>query len=178
MVPNFVRRLGGPLGLLALAILGPARAESPDLDAVKSGFVYNFTKFMEWPAGALPSGGGTMQLCVAGQALDGRLNQLQGRVSQGREIRVRGVGASSDLSTCHVLFIGASEERRMGGLLGAVSGYPVLTISDISEFADYGGMIGLELRNDRVGFAINLSNARAAGLKPSAQLVKLGRVAQ
>lgn len=154
-----------------------AFGEGPGPESVKVGFVYNISKFVEWPSGALPADG-TMQLCVAGQALDGRLHQLQGRISQGREIRLRNVSASSDLSTCQVLFIGASEERRMGNLLGAVSGYPVLTISDIAEFTDYGGMIGLELRLDRVSFAINLANTRAARLKPSAQLVKLGRVTQ
>lgn len=152
-----------------------ARADNLAADSVKAGFVYNFTKFVEWPVGALPSAG-AMQLCVVGNALDGKLGPLNGRVSQGREIRVHNLGASADLSACHVLFIAASEERRMNGLLNAVAGNPVLTISDIGEFPEYGGMIGLSVRNEKVVFAVNLSAARAVGLMPSAQLLRLGRV--
>ena len=169
------------IGLLAgLTLLGtpmpPTRAlaEGPGADTVKAGFVYNFSKFVEWPASAL--GGGSFQLCVAGQALDGRLAQLQGRLSQGREIQVHAVGTTSDLTSCHMLFIGVSEERRLNAFLGQVAGYPVLTVSDVGEFAEYGGMIGLTVSSDRVGFTINLASTRAAGLKPSAQLLRLGKV--
>jgi hypothetical protein len=119
-----------------------------------------------------------MQLCVVGQALEGKLNPLNGRQSQGREIRVRNLSASSDLSSCHMLFIGASEERRLNSVLSAVASSPVLTISDIGEFPEYGGMIGLSVQNEKVSFAINLTNARAVGLKPSSQLLRLGRVLQ
>ena len=40
---------------------GPATTEA----AVKAGFVFNFGKFTEWPAGALPAG--QIQLCLVGQ---------------------------------------------------------------------------------------------------------------
>lgn len=169
--------LAGAFSLLALVKPITSQAEGPTADSVKASFVYNFSKFVEWPANALPPGA-PMQLCVAGQALDGKLNQLNGRQSQGREIRIRHLPSSGDASSCHILFIGASEERRVNNLLGAAASAPVLTISDLDEFAEYGGMIGLTLRDDRVNFTINLTSTRAAGLKPSAQLLRLGRVMQ
>lgn len=154
-----------------------SHADSLGADSVKSGFVYNFSKFVEWPGGALPPGG-PMHLCVVGHALDGKLNQLDGRQSQGRSIHVRNLNASDDYSGCHILYIAASEERRLNTVLNAVANNPVLTISDIGEFPESGGMIGLTVINERVSFAINLSAMRAAGLKPSAQLLRLGRVVQ
>jgi hypothetical protein len=169
--------LAGVIALLGISRPIPCQADSLAADSVKAGFVYNFTKFVEWPAGALPQGG-TLQLCVVGQALEGKLNPLNGRQSQGREIRVRNLSASSDLTGCHILYIAASEERRLNSILGAVSGYPVLTISDIDEFPDYGGMIGLNVQSEKVNFAVNLANTRAVGLKLSAQLLRLGRVVQ
>jgi len=178
MRSTFKRWRSGGLGLLlALVLIGPLRADNVDPESVKAGFVYNFTKFVDWPAGALPAGVG-MQLCVAGNALSGKLGSLNGRVSQGREIRVRNLGAGADLSACHILFIAASEERRMTSLLNAAGGSPVLTISDIAEFAEYGGMIGLSVRGDKVVFTINLPVARAVGLMPRSQLLQLGRVLQ
>lgn len=169
--------LAGAFSLFLLATPVSAQADVPSADSVKASFVYNFSKFVEWPANTL-SPGATLQLCVAGQPLEGKLKLLNGRQAQGHDIRVRGVSASGDISGCHILFIGASEERRLSGLLAAASGNPVLTISDIDDFAVYGGMIGLSVRDERVGFAINLTNTRAVGLKPSAQLLRLGQVLQ
>lgn len=168
--------LAGAFSLLGLSGSAPCHADNLAADSVKAGFVYNFSKFVEWPANALPPA--NLQLCVVGQALDGKLNSLNGRQSQGREIRVRNLSASGDFSGCHILFISASEERRLNSVLNAVAGSPVLTISDIGEFAEFGGMIGLSVQNEKVSFAINLANARAVGLKPSSQLLRLGRVVQ
>lgn len=177
MKPRLIGLLASVLSFIAASASIPSFADGLAADSVKAGFVYNFSKFVEWPAAALPPGG-TMQLCVVGQALDGKLNPLHGRQSQGRDIRVRNLSASSDFSGCHMLFIGASEERRLNSVLNAVAGNPVLTISDIGEFPEYGGMIGLSVQNERVNFAINLAATRAVGLKPSSQLLRLGRVVQ
>ncbi len=169
--------LAGAFSVLALAKPMPSQADGIGAESVKAGFVYNFTKFVEWPAASLPAGS-PLHLCVAGAALNGKLGLLQGRQSQGHEIRVRDIAGQGDLANCHILYIAPSEARRMNGLLIAVANAPVLTISDIEEFPVYGGMIGLTLQDKRVGFAINLANARAAGLKPSAQLLRLGEVVQ
>ena len=45
--------------------------------------------------------------------------------------------------SCHAVYIAASEEPRLAGLLAALAGRAVLTLSDIDRFADKGGMIGL-----------------------------------
>lgn len=177
MTPRLIGLLAGFLSIVASLTSITSLADSLAADSVKAGFVYNFSKFVEWPAAALPPGS-PMQLCVVGQALDGKLNPLNGRQSQGRDIRVRNMSASSDLSGCHMLFIAVSEERRLNSVLGAVAGSPVLTISDIGEFPEYGGMIGLSVQNEKVSFTVNLTNARAVGLKLSAQLLRLGRVLQ
>ena len=177
MATRALRILAAVLTLQVAVLPRAAHTDNLAPDAVKAGFVYNFTKFVEWPSGVLPAGG-SMQLCVLGQALDGRLVPLHGRISQGREIRVRNVSAGSDLTSCHVLFVAESEERRMGSVLNAVSGNPVLTISDIGDFAESGGMIGLAVRNEKVTFTVNLPATRAAGLRTSAQLLRLGRVLQ
>lgn len=172
------RLIGWVAGLMVALVPAVPRtsyAENQQVDGVMAGFVYNFTKFVDWPLGTLRPGG-DLELCVAGRALNGRLDDLNGRQSQGRDIRVRSIGAATEVTGCHVLFIGATESRRLAGLVNGVEGSPVLTISDMADFTASGGMIGLFVQNDRVKFAINLSATRAAGLKPSAQLLRLGRV--
>ncbi|TAK03147.1 MAG: YfiR family protein [Candidatus Manganitrophaceae bacterium] len=53
---------------------------------------------------------------------------------------------------------------------------PVLTVSDIGQFAKEGGMVQLLTEQNRVRFAINVAVIERAGLKPSSQLLKLAQI--
>jgi hypothetical protein len=48
-----------------------------------------------------------------------------------------------------------------------------LTISDIPNFAERGGNIGLIYRENKVQFEINLASIRIAGLRLSSQMLNL-----
>ncbi len=166
--------------LLALCMMFYAwRVESVTDVAVKAGFVYNFSKFAEWPADSFATNYAPLNLCVVGnQPLGGQLVMLHGRIAQGHAINLRGNVRGDDLRTCHILFVGESEERRVTTLLAQIVGSPVLTISDIDGFAEQGGIIGLSLNGERVEFTVNLRAARQAGIKLNSQLLRLGRVVQ
>jgi hypothetical protein len=163
---------------LCLALLA-WRAEAASDVAVKAGFVYNFSKFAEWPADSFATNSAPLNLCVVGnQPLGGQLLMLQGRIAQGHAINLRGNARGEDLRACHIVFVGDSEERRVASVLAQVGGSPVLTVSDIDGFAEQGGIIGLSLNGERVEFTVNLRAARQAGIKLNSQLLRLGRVVQ
>ncbi|MGF1548627.1 MAG: YfiR family protein [Thiotrichales bacterium] len=161
------------LALLSIALLSSigARADTLSEDDVKAGFIFNFTKYLEWPDTQADS---ALVVCSTGvQPLSGKLESLQGRVAQGRTIRVRTQVRSNEWRECQVLFIDAEEAPRMDTLLRVVAQFPVLTVSDAPEFVQAGGIIGLKLRAGRIRFDINQASAREAGLKLSSQLLKL-----
>lgn len=165
------------LGLF-LAVIS-VRAHSATDAAVKAGFVYNFTKFTEWPAESFATASAPLNLCIVGnQPLDGNLSLLHGRMAQGHPINVRGNPRNEELRVCHILFVGDGEERRGAAALTQLAGAPVLTVSDMEGFADQGGIIGLTLSGDRVQFTVNLRAARQVGLKLNSQLLRLGKVMQ
>jgi len=167
------------IGLGLLLSMMPICAQSASDAAVKAGFVYNFTKFTEWPADSFSTATAPLNLCVIGnQPLDGNLAMLHGRVAQGHPINVRGNPRQEELRACHLLYIGETEERRGAAVLAQVAASPVLTASDMEGFTDQGGIIGLALSGDRVQFTVNLRAARQAGLKLNAQMLRLGRVLQ
>ena len=155
-----------------------ALADPPSEASVKAGFIFNFAKFIEWPASTLPSGA-PLLLCSTGHsAVQERLDLLQGRQAQGHEIRVRDDVHANELRGCHILYISPSEEKHLSTLLDSLGNRPVLAVSDIADFAESGGIIGLDVEDNRVVFTVNLTNARGRGLKPSAQMLRLGRVLQ
>lgn len=147
----------------------PAMALEQDEATVKAAFIYNFTKFVEWPTKA-----GPLQLCLVGETdpLLAALTKLEGKQSQDRNIRVRSHGT---LDGCSVIILGVSETGRVATILNNAQKYPVLTVSEIEHFTETGGMIGLVVNDSRVQFEINVQAAQRANLKLSAQLLKLSQ---
>lgn len=147
---------------------GPATTEA----AVKAGFVFNFGKFTEWPAGALPAG--QIQLCLVGQDPQTVVGTtIEGRTLQGRVMNVKRNPRAEELKACQIVYVTDPDERRQSEVLRAVRNQPVLTIGDVDGFAEMGGMIGLGATGGRVTFEINNEAAQAAALKFSSQLLRL-----
>lgn len=162
--------------VLCNALLGmPSTASAQATEAaVKAGFVYNFTKFVEWPSTSAP----LMQFCLVGSndPLLAAVAALEGKQSRGREIRVRRAPGKADaLKNCDVIVVGASEAGNVRAVVKEVHGWPALTVSEIDNFADTGGMIGLVASDSRVQFEINAAAAQHAKLQLGAQLLKLAR---
>jgi hypothetical protein len=151
-----------------------ATAQSSSEPAVKAGFVYNFAKFTEWPAGVL--GGTQISLClIGGDPLGAVQTLLDGKPLQGRSVVVRHNVRAEEARGCGIVFITDVDERRQSDALRALRGLPVLTIGDGDGFVDAGGMIGLVTADDRIQFEVNLDPSQRAGLKINSQLLKLAR---
>ena len=140
---------------------------------LKSAYVFNFIKFVEWPAGAIRPGD-NLRLCVIGNdELHVSLSALGGRKIGAYELQLVDVYSNPAGNACHVLFIGVHEQRRVVSIIKSLGTAPVLTISDIPGFAERGGGIGLLNRNDKMLFEVNLASTRQAGLRLSGQMLNL-----
>lgn len=164
--------------VLAATLLGSsARADTFEADSTKAGFIFNFIKYAEWPPTALPPN--HLTVCSIGeQPLSGKLEALNGRQAQGRDIRVRTAVRPGEWRDCQVLFIAAAEALRMDAVQRNVGAYPVLTVSDSPNFIQAGGMIGLKMLDGRIRFDISQRAARQAGLSLSSQLLRLAEEVQ
>ena len=175
---NPIRRLRR----LALAVLlgawtlGAFSQSLPSEYQVKAAYLFNFAKYLEWPAGAFASPQAPLTLCVSGRdPFGGALAAYERRTVQSRELRVRrGVGLD-DLRGCHMLFLAESEERNVKQFLRAAASLPIITVSDIDGFTEAGGTIGLVEADERVQFEINLASAQRAGVKVNSQLMRVAR---
>ncbi len=170
--------------LFVLVLAGPLAhvPESPAAGSftraeIQSAYLYNFLKFVTWPAATFADGTTPYTICLAGvgsppTAFDG-LNQLTAK-SRGVEIRYLTEGGDPDI--CHVLFLDRVTDDRTEKLLAQMQGRPVLTVSTGARFAREGGMIGLVSEGPRITFEVNLRMAERAGLKISANMLEAGDV--
>lgn len=164
--------------VLALGILGvqPVKAQAHEYE-IKAAFLYNFAKFVQWPAAAFRQPQSPLVVCVIGEDPFGpALEAIDHKPAQGHELQVRRRVGLNDARSCHILFVAPSEHARLEAVLHAVSGAPVLTVSDLDRFAEAGGVIGLFEEDSRVQFSVNLDQARTALLQINAQLLKLAKI--
>lgn len=179
MKQRFVRKISVAILLIGIGLaLVPANArpQSPEYQ-IKAAFLFNFAKFVEWPAEAL-SNDPSFVIGILGKDPFGRLidEAVAGKSVRDKQIIVKRFSRIEDAADAHILFIGDSEAENLSRIMKQVGRAPVLTVSDIDRFAERGGMVQLETEQNRVRFAINVAAAERAGLKPSSQLLKLARI--
>ena len=148
--------------------------------------ILNFARLSEWPNEALQSKDEKFRIGVLGSDLFAKNleNNLKSKTLFEREIQVVSYSTSDEYSQSHLLYISPSEERNLGDILAALNGKTVMTVSDISNFGEYGGMFGFTYQrspeprtNDLIlKFQINADVAKAAGIKVSLALSKLGKI--
>jgi hypothetical protein len=173
-----IRYLSSLVLILALfQPLFPAWADVTREDQRKAEFLYNFLKFVEWPAKVLPEASSPLCLCMTGDgSVEKNLETLNSRTVRGRAIIVKPLTTPGQLEKCHVLFIASSEKKNFRNLLGQIRNHTILTVSDLPRFAPQGGMIGLFNQKGRINFEINLDVVHQSQLRFSAQLLRLARI--
>ncbi len=164
--------------LAAAADLPAARGQEvlPSEYQMKAAYLFNFTKFVSWPAQALPPDDSPLVIGILGDdPFEGVLDStVQGKVINGHPLAVRHIKALAELKSCHVLFISSSEQNRWPEIQSALDGANVLTVSEHwDHFLQDGGMICFFMNENRVCFDINDAAAKHAGLKISSKLLQL-----
>lgn len=167
-------------GLVALALgVSSARATSgPSADeyAVKAAFLLNFAKFVEWPASVFQSDRTPLIIGVLGEDPFGPVldEAVSGQAVGGHPLVVRRLERGDPLRGTHILFVARSESSRVQFILDQLGSSPTLTVSDIEQFTEDGGIIELYLDKSKVRFAIN--TAATGPLLISSRLLALARI--
>lgn len=166
----------GWLSLGAGSGVAQAQAVAPEYD-VKAAFLFNFTKFVEWPQAAFADEHSPLKLCVLGENPFGKalLKGLTEEEVGGRKLIFLRLESTNNLETCHVLYVSRSERERLPQILASLHNAPVLTVGDTPAFLDQGGMINFILEGSKVRFDVNLEAAEPAGLKISSRLLALAK---
>lgn len=151
-----------------------AQQSNPTEYQVKAAYLYNFGKFVEWPA-KVTAASDFFSICVLGEDPFGSTFDatIAGESINGKKVVVKRITKPQDAVSCRILFISSSEESRLKEILAALDDTSVLTVSDISRFTRRGGMIRFVMEANRVRFEVNLTTAEHAGLTLSSQLLKV-----
>lgn len=161
--------------LLVFDVLGAIGPGVSEYD-IKAAFLYNFGKFVTWPAKTFADIHSPLVIGVwGGNVFQDHLQKLiSGKAIEGHPLVFKEVKSLSEAKACQVLFISHPDAGDWPGMAAALDGAHVLTVSEnLAHFKQTGLIINFVKVQDHIRFAINRAAADQAGLEVSSKLLSL-----
>jgi YfiR/HmsC-like len=168
--------------VLSVVLAGPLRSYAAETllteYQVKSLFLMNFIKYVDWPPGSFAADDTPIIIGLYGEDKfgDALKNTVEGRIISGRRITIQPVQSENDSGKCHILFVSDSEKNRLDEILAPVKTLPVLTVGETDRFMEQGGVINFVKKEGKIRLEINLTAALEAKLEISSKLLRVADV--
>ena len=145
---------------------------------LKAAFIYNFTRFVEWPSDSFGSENSPLIIGVLGEDPFGTyIDELvKGEKIEGHPIIVHRFRNIKDLKNCHILFIHSDQAARIKESIAALSSRGILTVSDAGNFMKWGGVVQFFIEHNKLRLQINAASAKNTRLIISSKLLSLAKI--
>lgn len=158
---------------------------------IKAAFLYNFIKFVDWPANIADSNEIIIGV-ISKEPLVNLFEPLKDKKVKNKNVIIRQYPSFDEIQKlgtqnktamneqiesikkCHLLFICASEADNLSKILDEIKDKNILTVGEMEDFLTYGGIINFVV-DEKVRFEINLESSDKAKLKISSQLLQLAK---
>ena len=134
-------------------------------------FVYNFTKYIEWPSQSNQISIGVLN---GGTSLIDSFNKMAEVKSSGTmSYRIVKVNNASQAQQCQILFIPEGSSDQLASYASALQGKPILLITESDGMIKKGSCINFVIVDGKLNIELNRAAVEKAGLKVSGQLLAL-----
>ena len=159
-------------------VVAVAESLAPTMHQVEAAFLFNFAKFVTWPDDTFRRSEDSLIIGVLGEDPVGVILEetVRDKTIMGKKLAVKRFMRVQDAVKSHILFLSSSEESHLPQILKGLERATVLTVSDMEQFAERGGMIAFTVEDQKVRFNVNVDAVERAGLKMGSQLLKLARI--
>lgn len=142
---------------------------------VKGAYLYNFAKFIDWPAQSFIDPSSPLTLCILGQSpfKPSFERQLREKKVHDRNLEVRTIDDAEEANSCQILFIPSTEQSRLHDIINELRGRSILIVGETPGFDEQGGMIQFVLEGGTVRFKINPVPIKQSGLQISSKLLQV-----
>jgi hypothetical protein len=167
---------------------------------IKTAFVYNFIKFIDWPKEKMPDNNEPIEIGILGgkdfikafdPVKDKKVKNKNVLVKYFDYFNKKNAPFDKDssqwkeqiekLKECHVLiFCQCSSDdsekiENVNGIVKSLENTPILTVGHTPDFLENGGIINFLIENDKMKFEINLDAAEKDMLTISSNLSRLAK---
>jgi hypothetical protein len=168
------------LGMALANCLALASDQPIDEYQVKAAYIYNFAKFVQWPAQTFQNANEPMGICILGQDPFGHFleDTVAGRAIEGHPLVVHHVSGAKQVAGCQIVFIGSAESRHSLPALADLTNPGILTIGESDANGVNGAVINFRLEGNKVHFDINLEAADREKIRISSRLLSLAHIVE
>ena len=166
---------------LACVFLGSFSAAGQQTESqVKAAYLYNFTRFVEWPNRPAVDEKNPVVIAVASETsfTDALRKLMQNQFLGGRPIEIKRLKDMPAPQHPHILFIPASSSDQVPYLLEKFRGSDTLTVGESESFTLSGGIIAMFVEDKKMRFSVNQKAAERAGLRMSSQMLKFAKLVE
>lgn len=145
---------------------------------IKAVFLYNFTKYIEWPTNYKE---GTFIIGIYGNnfPLTTELSKMASSKTMGKQkFEIKSFSTLDNLDKCHMLFIPSETGCSFSELTSKLKGKSTLIITEKPGLAKQGSAINFVIKDNKQKFELNRANAEKYNLKVSSNLASLAIVVE
>jgi hypothetical protein len=172
----------------ALAIIGVFRLQAQSDDAsfeisreysIKAAYLYQFCRYVQWPATAFADSRSPLVIGILGQSPFGDALEEIARTKrvEGRPIVIRQFMSMTEYKPCQILFVTASAgPAQTTAAIEMAKKAPVFLVGEEPSFIQQGGVANFFLEENRIRFEVNAEAAQHKQLKISSKLLSLAKI--
>lgn len=167
--------------LLGLSLLlnapPPAQALTLEEQTVLAALALNIVRFTTWPNEALQGMKETIDFCVVGDnVVQQSFASIDHKPAGNKTLNVINLSRLSNFEQCHVLYVSELKQNILLQVFIELKKRPLLTIGEGYDFAQLGGMVGIENVNNKMTLYVNITSVNEANLTISARLLSLAKI--
>lgn len=155
----------------------PAQQEytTSNENTLRSLFIYNFTKHIVWPSNSLVTTRFNIGVHGSPELTESILKVTRGRTVFDKNIDVKNITDSTDISGLHILYIAQTNTLKIEKIVQQYGESGVLIITEEKGMLEKGAGINMIQKQDNLRFELNEEALRKAGLRVSNQLINLAQ---
>lgn len=161
------------LVVLAFASLGFQQQGFDPSAKVKAVFLYNFTKYFEWPKN-MKSGNFIIQIIGVNASLNQELTRMSASKQIGNQkLEIRNSQVFDGTTQPHIIFILNEASDKLKDIVAKTKGKGTLIVTEKPGMAKAGASLNFVVADSKQKFEYSKENALRAGLKTSDELKSL-----
>lgn len=135
-------------------------------------FIYNITKYVEWPAEAKRE---TFKIGILGKSKIENVirTKVANKKSGGQKFEVQVFSSVKDIKDCHILVISKGNPSSIAAIKSKLGKFPTLLITEEDDYIRPGSHVNLRVDGDDVKMAVNKDTVKSAKFKVSKTLLSL-----
>ncbi len=160
--------------LLLLCLFGNAFSLIAQDEKFKAIFIYNFTKYINWPA----SEGDFIINVLGDDAITMEMGEIATKKTVGNaKIKIIKILVLSDIKDCRILYVAAGKTDLLREIFLIAKKSNILVITEKANSCKNGSCINFINKDGKLTFEISKANIDVCGLEVSSDLLKLGQAA-